>query len=64
MHSKEDRGVSPRNAEILYQQIRSPEKELRWIENSGHVLTMDQARGEVIEIILEFLHRITGQTPI
>ena len=61
LHSKQDRGVLPRNAELLHRHIGSHTKELHWIENSGHVLTMDRAKEKVFDSVCEFIHRMEGQ---
>lgn len=58
MHAVEDRGVSPDNARSIYAQVGSVEKELVWIENSGHVLTVEPARRRVYDLAASFVDRI------
>ncbi|MEE9216539.1 MAG: hypothetical protein V3U32_03810, partial [Anaerolineales bacterium] len=55
----EDRGVSPENARSIYAQLGSPEKELVWIENSGHVLTVEPARRQVYDLSASFVERVS-----
>ncbi len=59
MHAVEDRGVSPENARSIYAQLGSPEKELVWIENSGHVLTVEPARRQVYDLSASFVERVS-----
>jgi carboxylesterase len=58
MHAVEDRGVSPDNARSIYEQVGSDEKELVWIENSGHVITLEPARGQVYELAVDFINKV------
>ena len=58
MHAVEDRGVSPDNARSIYAQLGSPEKELVWIENSGHVLTVEPARRQVYDLAANFIEQL------
>ncbi len=58
MHAVEDRGVSPDNARSIYSQVGSDEKELVWIENSGHVITLEPARGQVYKLAADFVKQV------
>lgn len=58
MHAVEDRGVSPVNARSIYAEAGSAEKELIWIEDSGHVITVEPARRRVYELAAAFVDRI------
>ena len=58
MHAVEDRGVPPENARSIYAQLGSAEKELVWIENSGHVLTVEPARLLVYDLAASFAERV------
>ena len=58
MHAVEDRGVSPDNARLIYSQLGSDEKELVWIENSGHVITVEPAREQVYELAADFVKQV------
>ena len=57
MHAVEDRGVSPDNARSIFAQVGSDKKELIWIENSGHVLTLEPARELVYDLASDFVTR-------
>ena len=58
MHAVEDRGVSPDNARSLYARVGSSEKELVWIHDSGHVITVEPARRRVYELATSFVDRV------
>jgi carboxylesterase len=62
MHAVEDRGVSPENARSIYSLVGSDEKELVWIENSGHVITLEPARGQVYELAADFVEKVGEKT--
>ena len=62
MHAVEDRGVSPENARSIYSQVGSDEKELIWIENSGHTMTLEPARRQVYELAANFIEQVREKT--
>ena len=57
MHSIHDGGVSPANARSIYEQLGSAQKQLLWLENSGHVLTVEPAHRQVYESAAGFVER-------
>jgi carboxylesterase len=63
MHAVEDRGVSPDNARSIYAQVGSIEKELVWIENSGHVITLEPARRQVYDLAADFVELVKEKKP-
>lgn len=58
IHSKQDGSVPAHNAEQILAALGSPNKELFWVENSGHVITREPDRllafAKVNEFILKF----------
>lgn len=58
LHSKEDLGVPPINAERIYSDIGSRDKHLEWIEKSGHVMTLEPAKQEVFQHVHNFVNRV------
>ena len=58
IYSKDDQTVraQDRHADLIYALVGSQEKELIWIENSGHNLTGDLQRQVVYEITADFIH--------
>ncbi len=59
MHAVEDGGVSPDNARSIFAQVASDKKELVWIENSGHVLTVEPAREQVYDMAADFVEKVS-----
>ena len=57
MHSKCDHTAAPESARYLYEHIASREKELVWLERSGHLLPLDVERQTVFEKTADFLAR-------
>lgn len=49
MHSHNDHTVHPSNARLIFDSVGSTDKELVWVDNSYHVLTLDRDRAEVFE---------------
>lgn len=54
--SRADRTVVPDGAHWLYGWLSVSHKELHWLEQSGHILTLDREREEVFRRLGEFLH--------
>lgn len=57
IQSKTDETVKPVSAQIIYDKIRAPQKEILWLERSKHVCTIGPERELIHERIQEFLRR-------
>jgi carboxylesterase len=55
--------VASGHAEIILAALASPQKELLWLEGSGHVLTRDAKREEVFRAAAAFVKRISEKRP-
>jgi carboxylesterase len=57
IYSKDDRTVRPeeKHAELIYEKLGSPKKQLVWIEKSGHNLTRDLQRATVFKTVADFI---------
>jgi carboxylesterase len=60
IHSKGDGFLPQEHAEMIYEQLGSPDKELLWIEDSGHNLPRDAARETVFAAAAAFVQHVTG----
>jgi carboxylesterase len=60
IHSRDDGAVPPENAQHIYDATPGLEKELHFIEGSGHVITRDSKRQEVFALVSAFLRRTIG----
>ena len=60
MHAKGDLSVAPENMSRIYQELGTAEenKEMVWLENSGHVLTRDHEKMTVFNNIHNFVQKI------
>jgi carboxylesterase len=57
LQSKKDQVVAPESANIIYEKVSSPHREIIWYHKSGHEMMMDLEAEEVFEDIMEFVHR-------
>ncbi|WP_239257119.1 alpha/beta hydrolase [Listeria ilorinensis] len=55
---KLDDMVEPHGAEWIYETVESPDKELKWYADSGHVITIDKERKILQNDILAFLNHL------
>jgi carboxylesterase len=62
MHSHQDSYVLPENMPAIYHDLGSPDKEMLWIENSGHVLTRDAQRETVYKAAVDFIRKLEAQS--
>lgn len=60
VHSKEDRGVLPENMTQIYQHLGSQQKEMLWVENSGHVVVREPPRQIVFERVNSFISQVVN----
>ena len=57
VQSRNDHTVRPKSAKHIYDRIGSRYKQLIWLEDSGHIVTLDLEREQVFEVIADFLRR-------
>lgn len=55
MQSKKDRVVLPKSGSYIFQQLSSNDKQMVWLEESGHLATLDVERDKVYNLINEFI---------
>jgi carboxylesterase len=58
IHSRLDAGVLPHNAEQILAHLGTRDKQLLWVENSGHVITREPERQFVFKAAEDFIRRI------
>jgi len=63
MHSRQDTGVDPQNMSSIYNHLGNQDKEMLWVENSGHVITREPERQRVFQAALDFIQRINENQP-
>ncbi|MBD8006509.1 alpha/beta hydrolase [Bacillus norwichensis] len=58
VQARHDHMINPDSANIIYNQAESIEKDLKWYEHSGHVITLGEEKEQLHEDILHFLERL------
>ena len=59
MHGRNDHTVHPSNADYIFENVGSTDKELLWLERSYHVVTLDYDKDVVAERTLKFIKERT-----
>lgn len=60
VQSKMDATVDPRSAQYIYDKIGSTEKDLLWLESSGHLVVLDKERERLFIKIEQFIKQVVG----
>jgi carboxylesterase len=58
VQARHDKMINTESANIIYNEIESVEKELKWYEESGHVITLDKEREQLHEDVYAFLEKL------
>ena len=58
IHSRQDTGVAPHNAEQILSALGSTDKQLFWVENSGHVIPREPDRLLAFKAADDFIRRV------
>ncbi|ATP41709.1 carboxylesterase [Solibacillus sp. R5-41] len=58
VQSRQDDVIDPHSANIIYSSVESIQKELKWFEQSGHVITLDKERNQLHDDVLAFLNSL------
>ncbi|WP_257351903.1 alpha/beta hydrolase [Pseudalkalibacillus decolorationis] len=56
VQARNDEMINTDSANIIHDEIESDEKELKWYENSSHVITLDKEKEQLHDDILQFLN--------
>lgn len=56
-----DTMIDLNSAEIIYREVESTIKDLKWYEQSGHAITLDKERDMLFEDIFQFLEKLNWQ---
>lgn len=57
IHSRLDQGVSPENMPRIYERLGTQDRQMLWVENSGHVIVREPDRQIVFQAAHEFIQR-------
>ncbi|MEQ6377780.1 carboxylesterase [Bacillaceae bacterium S4-13-58] len=58
VQARKDRMINTESAQYIYEHVEADHKEIKWYENSGHVITMDQEKEQLHEDIYQFLESL------
>jgi carboxylesterase len=61
IHSRDDHAVWPESMPAIYRDLGSTDKQMLWIENSGHVITRDAQRKTVFKAAADFVRRLENE---
>ena len=63
IHSKQDKSVAPENVEKIYSAVSSRDKQIFFVENSGHDIPREPDRNLVFKTTSEFIKRVQNSAP-
>jgi len=58
VQARHDNMINMNSANIIYKEVESVFKEIKWYEQSGHVITLDKERDQLHEDIYQFLEKL------
>ncbi|MDP4163238.1 MAG: carboxylesterase [Bacillota bacterium] len=58
VQARHDAMINTDSANIIYNEVESVDKQLKWYENSGHVITLDVEREQLHEDVYAFLETL------
>lgn len=60
VHARADRVVPPANATLVYEGVSSPDREIIFLDNCYHVVTVDYEAAQVNARIVQFVERLSA----
>lgn len=58
VQARHDAMINTESANIIFNEVQTDEKKIKWYEESGHVITLDKERNQVEEDVYQFLHNL------
>jgi carboxylesterase len=58
VQARNDHMINTDSANIIYDNIESDDKDLKWYEESGHVITLDKEKEQLHEDVFDFLEKL------
>jgi carboxylesterase len=58
VQARHDKMINTDSANIIYNEAESDFKEIKWYEESGHVITLDKEKDQLHEDIFQFLEKL------
>ena len=63
VHSKDDVYVDSTNMQQIYDHLGTSDKQMMWVEGSGHVIPREPPRQQVFMAAEDFIHRVSAKNP-
>ncbi|MFD2761454.1 alpha/beta hydrolase [Lentibacillus juripiscarius] len=61
VQARQDEMINTDSASYIYDNVETDEKDIKWYEHSGHVITMDKEKEQLHEDIYQFLESLDWQ---
>jgi carboxylesterase len=61
VHTRDDHRIAPAAAERAFARIGAAERRLVWVDDSGHLVTVDRERERIFELAVDWLERHAGR---
>ncbi|MFA9559547.1 alpha/beta hydrolase [Evansella sp. AB-rgal1] len=58
VQARKDQMIDTESANIIHEEIQSDQKEIKWYEESGHVITLDKEKEQLHEDVYHFLETL------
>ena len=58
VQARNDGMINPNSANIIYNEAESTQKQLKWYEESSHVITLDKEKEQLHEDVYQFLEQL------
>ncbi|WP_186580956.1 alpha/beta hydrolase [Aquibacillus kalidii] len=58
VQARKDKMINTGSANFIYDNVEAEHKEIKWYENSGHVITLDKEKEQLHEDIYQFLESL------
>ena len=58
VQARHDHMINTDSANIIYNEVESTDKQMKWYEESGHVITLDKERDQLHEDVYQFLETL------
>lgn len=62
VQARHDHMINTDSANIIYNEVETDDKQLKWYEESGHAITLDKERETLHEDVYQFLETLDWQT--
>src|SRR5699024_8282768 len=58
VQARQDQMINPESAPFIYENVEADRKEMKWYEESGHVITLDKEKDQLHEDVYTFLESL------